>query len=94
MTDPSELTPEQKKAFNALKRAVKKCQDANVYFYQVLSTTHAMNGNVVVSVEEGRGIEAPGGMINTDELYMDSVSITDSWADDTHYVVLKESGDE
>jgi hypothetical protein len=50
VTDIIELTEEQKKAWASLSRAFKKCLKANVYFYCVLDTIHALNGDRVKDV--------------------------------------------
>ena len=81
-----ELTPKQRKAWDSLVRAVKRCRREGVYFYQVLDTTGALNGNNVFDVCDDLKYEDPRCLQN---LLFPRVKITDSWADDTHFVVLK-----
>lgn len=90
MIDPSELTAEQQKAFESLKRALKKCEKANIYWYQNLETLYALNGNVVYAVEPSLCTEIPEGAFPTEDFgYINAVKTTCSFADDTHYVVYK-----
>ena len=86
------LTKAQEKAFNALTRAVKKCKEENIFFYQVLEHIGALNGNNVRSVanieefENIRGHEDPRIL---DYLYFPTAKTSCSWTDDTHIVLLK-----
>jgi len=84
--DAINLTHKQDLAFNALKRAVKRCEETGVYFYQVLETTYALNGNNVRDVvgTEERIHEAAC----LQYLGYPSIKITDGWADDSHYIIL------
>ena len=88
-----ELTPNQKKAFNELEKAVKECRKTNIWFYQVLETLNALNGNNVQSVEciddpANKGIiyEDPR---NLQYLNYPGIETECSFADDTHIVKLK-----
>ena len=45
-----ELNDKQTKAFKELKKAVEKCKEANIYFYQNLETLGLLNGNNVTGV--------------------------------------------
>ena len=45
------LTAKQKKAWAQLVRAVNKCKEENILFYQVLETLMGLNGNEVIAVE-------------------------------------------
>ncbi len=42
-----DLTPDQQRAFNRLKRAVKDCKKLNVFFHSVLGELSAYNGEFV-----------------------------------------------
>lgn len=44
------LTPEQKKAWESLKRAFKKCSDAGIYMWDYSGTVCAVNGNSTLCV--------------------------------------------
>jgi len=88
-----ELTISQNKAFNELKKAVKKCKKTNIYFYQVLETLSALNGNNVKSVEclddptcKGIGYDDSR---NLQYLSYPGIETDCSFADDTHIVILK-----
>ncbi len=86
------LTPEQKKAWTQLARAVSQCKKANIYFYQVLESLHGLNGCNVERVDESEGYRLLGGKnenANLQWLDYPCVKTSCSWADDTHYVVTK-----
>lgn len=88
--DPSALTEEQEKAWKSLKRALKKCRDANIYWYQVLDSLQPLNGEIVETVVVGRGEIDGRQSIRADEVAGDAVTISCSFADDAHYIVLKD----
>ena len=83
--DAIDLTPEQVKAFTALKKAVTRCEKENIYFYQNLETLHALNGNNVRTIEIGGDSLAPNCL---QYKFYPGIMITCSFADDNHYVVL------
>lgn len=90
MLDPTDLTKEQQQAFNSLSRALKKCEKANIHWYQVLETLHPLNGDVVECVRDlGTHEKMPLDAFPLGESYIQSVITDCSWADDTHYVVFK-----
>lgn len=82
----STLDAEQIKAFKSLKRAFKKCKTANIDFYTVLETIHAVNGNQVSAIDEGQE------HLVTDVLDL-SYTLVDvgfsGFADDAHRVTFK-----
>jgi len=85
-----ELTSEQEKAFASLQRAVLKCKKANIFFYQCLKKLGALNGNNVSGIsddEDYRGRSATHPSCLQYKSYP-IVEITDSWADDNHYIEL------
>ena len=91
-----ELNPEQNKAFKALERAVKKCKESNIYFYMVLDSLGALNGDNVDKVEDHDGIafsnHSNKGCGAPDCLQYKSfpfINVTDAWADDDHFIILK-----
>lgn len=77
-------------AWKSFQRALKKCEKANIYWYQVLDQLHPLNGNVVKKVDDHCGPPLPDGAfdlsINCPHYY---ASLTDSFADDTHHAILK-----
>jgi len=87
------LTKEQSRAFNRLKKAVKACNDSNVYFYQVLDKVNALNGDNVEDVDnlEYTNIEYEDER-NLQYLSYPSVIMACGFADDTHVVILKDAG--
>tara|TARA_R110000822_G_scaffold246815_1_gene374988 strand:+ start:235 stop:504 length:270 start_codon:yes stop_codon:yes gene_type:complete len=89
MIDPTELTVEQQKAWNSLKRAVAKCEKANVFFYQVLEYVHPLNGDVTFEVDDHCGKPLPDDAFNLDGEILEHVKITCGFADDSHHVILK-----
>lgn len=86
-----DLNPEQKKAFAALKRAVKRCRDANVYFYQNLEHLGALNGDNVETVLTDEDVPYgndgghPACLQDKDFPSVDTVC---SFADDNHFIKL------
>ena len=91
-----DLNPAQKKAFNSLIRAVNKCRKENVYFYQVLESLHALNGDNVDAVVcpddllyKGCNTSGHDEERNLQFLSFPTIDTTCSFADDTHYVVLE-----
>ncbi len=80
------LTHKQELAFNSLMRAAKRCEKENVYFYQVLDTLGALNGDNVAIVREGGENNAPNCL---QFKHYPSFRLTDGWADDSHYIELK-----
>ena len=89
MSNPTELTEEQEKAWKSLKRAVKKCEKSNIYWYQVLDLLHAFNGNLVDSVDDHCDKPLPNGAFDLTFKLLDSIPLTCSFADDNHHVILK-----
>ena len=89
-----EFTTEQQKAWNSLKRAVKKCEKSGIFFYQVLTTTFGMNGKHINGIICTEGDFDYDPILYTDgnslqSLDIDSVNITDGFADDTHWLKMK-----
>ena len=85
MTTELPLTKEQKSAISSLKRTFTKCKKANIYFHNCYGTLIAYDGNIVDFVDDDKDdIPCHEGRLLT--LPYD----LDSWADDRHYVHLKE----
>lgn len=87
-TEELELNPEQQKAWESLTIALKKCEKTNICFYSVLDSLHALNGNNVRRVHDDPKI----GGVNLNFELLPSITIKGfgSWADDTHFVELKD----
>ncbi len=88
------LTESQEKAFNSLKRAVKKCEESNIFFYHVLETLGALNGDNVESIVVTEGDLSFDPLEHTDDNSLDvllypTLQISESFADDSHWVILK-----
>ena len=88
-----DLTPKQEKVWAQLKRAINACRKNKVYFYQVLESLYGLNGNNVERIEEEEfyyhmGIEQNKNA-NLQMLDYPGVNTACSWADDTHYVIVK-----
>lgn len=84
--DAIDLTHKQELAFNALVRAVKRCESENIYFYQCLEKLNALNGNNVLAVtDDGGDFDSPNCL---QALGCPSVETACSFADDSHYVEL------
>lgn len=92
-----DLTIEQKKAWLAFEKAVKKCKKEKIFFYQVLETIGALNGYNVKDVRcyDDKGISGvPSHMFDSGTRCLngpidyDSVYVVGSFADDDHYIQL------
>jgi len=77
------LTPDQQKAWNAFKRAVKKCEKSGIKFYTVLETVHAVNNKHLHTIHDGDGAEH----LNMQDSGAPSICNFgfSGWADDIHY---------
>ncbi len=89
-----DLTPDQKKAWTQLVRAIKRCKKANIHFYQVLSSLHGLNGNNIKRIDESEAYHSVASCEINEEANLQHLDCpwveTDcSWADDTHYVTIK-----
>lgn len=92
-----DLTPKQQKAWESFERALKKCRDSNIYFYQVLDYLAPLNGNNVATIAgelDGVDVSDDTHPCNLQYLHYDRTALADSWTDDTHFVVLKDGDDE
>jgi len=87
-----DLTPPQKKAWAALERAVKRCRKENIYFYQEMENLAPLNGHNVKMI---RTTDDVPGLNHTDPNYLGFlvyplIETACSFADDDHYVILKD----
>lgn len=90
--DPTELTAAQKKAVADLKKAFSAAKRAKVYFYQVLDTVHALNGNLVdVVVTEDDSFRADCSLRDFHRPEEVCCRLINPFADDEHYVIFKDS---
>jgi len=80
-----ELTPEQKKAFAALRRGFTMCEKSGVELYQVLNEIHALNGHNVCTVDDDSTVH-PFEVNFAQNYAIPSVTGPDSWADDPHFI--------
>lgn len=91
-----EMTPEQQRAFNRIKKAVKDFKRSGGKFYTVLDKVHGLNGKYVESIEtnflhNGR----PDGDLDAQlDVSMDFISDSglSGFADDTHMIILTDEG--
>lgn len=90
-----DLTPEQKKAWSQLERAVSKCHKEKIFFYQIVDKLCGLNGRNVQTVAD-YGALPNGRMVSGDSpnclqiLSFPSVQTTCSFADDNHFVLLND----
>ena len=90
-----ELTPEQKKAWGQLVRAINKCKKEKIYFYQVIEQLGGLNGKNVKSIVDSLSL-SPGSNTSVGApnclqfLSFPRVDTVSSWADDNHFVLLKD----
>ncbi len=90
-----ELTYEQKRAFNRLKRAYKACKDAGIFFANNYGNLMAFDSKLVAGY--GDDAISPGGEYEVKLVYgcpAHSLKIANEWADDTHTLGLTEKGKE
>ena len=92
-----QLTPKQKQAFDELVKAVDKCKKVKVLFYHNLDTLGALNGHQVNEVADDielrrRGLRHIKNKDHSLNYTIDypSVNLVCSWADDEHYVVMRD----
>jgi len=88
------LTVEQESAWKYLERAVKKCKAANIYFYHVLETLGALNGDNVDKIictecDPDFDILIDENANSLQQLVYPTLQISESFADDTHWVRTK-----
>ena len=96
MQEAIELTPEQEKAWRSLERAIKKCKKENIYFYQVLESLGGLNGNNVrtIACDSDMPILYSNKFFDDNRnlngyLYFPFICTSCSFADDSHFVILK-----
>lgn len=75
------LKTDQKKAFEALKKAYKKCQSLNIGFYNNYGNIGAFDKDKIKSYNN----EFAGGVIDNGQNIDNEFKSEVSWADDTHY---------
>ncbi len=82
-----ELTPDQQRAFNRFKKAVKDCERLGVVFYCVLDNIGAIDGNKFDSFDPYDDEWREGGIENFGQNCLNEISNGgfDSFADDNHY---------
>ncbi|WP_109391854.1 hypothetical protein [Proteus cibi] len=87
-----EMTPEQQRAFNRMRKAVKDFKKAGGRFYTVLDSIHGLNGNYVSDITSPADIEQ--GEFGTESVFIPSVSNAgfSGFADDTHMIKLTDEG--
>ncbi len=88
-----DLTPEQKKAWTQLVKAINKCRKEKIYFYQNLEHLHGLNGKnvrTVVGSNDFRVTPADESRCFHNGLSAPYVKTVCSFADDDHYVFLHE----
>lgn len=88
-----ELTAEQKKAFNKLKKAYKECEKAGIYFANNYGQLMAFDKNLVAGY--GDPLSPPNGVYKVKLIYgapAESMKIANEWSDDTHVLGLTKKG--
>lgn len=94
--DLIEMTPEQQKAFNRMKRAANDFKKLGGMFYTVLHKVHGLNGEYVESIEaDYMGNGNIDGHLNTNfDVFMDCINDAglSGFADDTHMIKLNSKG--
>ena len=88
-----ELTPEQQRAFNRLKKAYKDCEKAGIYFANNYGDLMAFDNKLVAGY--GDDSMLPDGEYTvklSDGCPAHSIRIANEWADDTHVLGLTKKG--
>lgn len=88
-----ELTAEQKKAFNKLKKAYKECEKVGIYFVNNYGNLMAFDSNLVAGY--GDDTISPDGEYEVKLPYgcpANSIKVANEWADDTHTLGLTKKG--
>lgn len=88
-----ELTPEQQRAFNRLKKAYKDCVQTGIYFSN--NYGHLMAFNKELVAEYGDTTFRPDGeyeVVLNGGCPAEYMRIVNEWADDTHVLGLTEKG--
>lgn len=76
-----ELTPTQQRAFNSLVKALKKCEDADLLFYNNYGTLGVCDRKKVKAYNDEPSEYMNGDINNPNEVQLPC----NEWADDTHY---------
>lgn len=87
------LTPEQKKAFNKLKRAYKECEKKGIFFTNIYGTLSAFDGALVK--DYGDYDLRPDGEYEIELCGFcpaEGMGIPSEWADDSHILGLTKKG--
>lgn len=88
-----ELTIEQKKAFNKLKKAYKECEKAGIYFANCYGELMAFDSKLVAGY--GDDSMLPDGEYTvklSNGCPAHSMRVANEWADDTHTLGLTKKG--
>ena len=96
MSEILDLNPEQKKAFNRLKRAWNDCKKLNVYFANNYGTLMAYDkkyveeycDNMIYAEIESNELDAGDSEIEAHNSFYDSALV--SWCDDSHKIRITE----
>lgn len=76
-----ELTIEQKRAFNALKRAINKCEKSGMLFYNNYGTLGLCDKKRVKAYNDQPSEYKDGDVLNPHEIILPC----NEWADDDHF---------
>ena len=86
-----DLTPDQERAWRRLERAYKACRHEGIELYQVLDSLHGLNGKNIARVHDEGNPQDPESLM---ELYYPTIKTAHAWADDTHFVELKQMSEQ
>ena len=88
-----DLNPEQKKAFNKLKKAYKECEKLNILFVNEYGNICAYDKKYVKDFTDQINCKNPDNAIETyGDKAINYIKSVDSWADDVHLIVLSDEG--
>lgn len=89
-----DLTPEQQKAFNRLKKAYSDCEKTGIYFFNNYGSLSAVDKNKICGYGDSKYYANGVSEISNHEVGepVNSIKIANEWADDEHYYGLTEDG--
>jgi len=87
-----DLTSEQQKAFNRLKKAYKDCEKTGIFFYNNYGSLGAVDKNKIDGYGDETISSFKNELIYDDSRRLNTISIANEWADDTHYFHLTKKG--
>lgn len=80
-----ELTKEQKRAFNRLKKAHADCLKSGIMFYNNYGSYGAVDSAKIREYDDNEMAKSEKAIRNDGQNYKNELSISQEWTDDQHY---------